>query len=367
MRSSRLASASFALLTALPLFAMGCAAQGDDEGDSADSSESDVKKKVKPKAGNGAFDLAKPTFTTDGFEGQHVFGGSNIAVGGRVERVPGTYNLSIGGQSLGTNDGRAMAQVTSSYMLGVGTILSQKASGLRVKFAEPVTLGRAYVELTPAAGGNVGYLAADGGWRARAEGSRMFVLPGDVRVRSYADTAGTKTVTVTEGNLAEVVLPIARVKVAGDEYDATYPTTTACTPPTVRVGAQGYEQTFVVRRNDGSVDPNTYVVPQGPQAPAVLDTYGFATVIQTVAGSTHTFTLNRLEVDDVEVNAAGGGTQIVKGSFTIQRKVGAQLTNLGCTFPTHSGVDLPDGTYVITSTANSASGPVRHVEEVSFP
>ena len=365
MRSS-LASASFVLLAALPLLSMGCAASGDDEGDSADSSESDVKKKVKPKAGNGAFDLAKPTFTTDGFEGQHVFGGSNVAIGGRVERVPGTYNLSVGGQSLGTNDGRAMAQVTGGYTLGVGTILSQKASGLRVKFAEPLTLGRAYVEITPTSG-SAGYLTADGGWRARAEGSRMFVLPGDVRVRSYADTATTKSVTVTEGNLAEVILPIARVKVVGDEYDATYPTTSNCALPSVRVGAQGYEQSFVVRRNDGTVDPTTYVVPQGPQAPAVLDTYGYVTVLPTVAGSTHTFTVNRLEVDDVEVNAAGGGTQIVKGTFTIQRKVGAQLTTLNCNFPTHTGVDLPDGTYVITSTASSASGPVRHVEEVSFP
>jgi hypothetical protein len=30
-------------------------------------------------------------------------------------------------------------------------------------------------------------------------------------------------------------------------------------------------------------------------------------------------------------------------------------------------VDLPDGTYVITSSATRVSGPVRHVEEVSFP
>ena len=194
----------------------------------------------------------------------------------------------------------------------------------------------------------------------------MFVLPGTFRVRSSAEGVD-RTAVVAAGQLGEVVLPIARVNVAGDAYDPTYPTTTSCTPPSVAVGAPSFQQSFLVRRADGTIDPTTYVVPQGVAAPATLNTYGLLTVIPTAAGATHTFTLNRLEVDDVEVNTAGGGTAIVKGTFTIQSKVGAELSMLGCTFPTHTGVDLPDGTYVVTTTASSASGAVRHVEEISFP
>ncbi|MBL8607174.1 MAG: hypothetical protein JNL38_07630, partial [Myxococcales bacterium] len=360
------AAPSLALLVALPLVALGCAAD-EDRSDDADSSESDVKKKIKPKGGNGAFDLQKPAWSTEGFAGDHRFGGSFVAPGGRVERVPGSYGLTLGGQALAVG-GRAATQSRDGYAIGAGVILQQKASGLRVRFAEPVTLGRAYVTLSGRANGiGDGYLDPDGSWRSRADGANMFVLPGALRVRSTADGVD-RALTIAEGELAEVVLPTARVNVVGDDIDPAYPTVNgSCTAPFVRVGAPNADQTFSVRRADGAFDPTTYVVPQGAAAPATLHTYGIVTVLPTVAGSTHTFTLNRLEVDDVEVNTADGGTAIVRGSFTIQRKVGAELTTLGCTFPTHSGVDLPDGAYVVTTTAASASGPVRHVEEISFP
>lgn len=369
MRTARFAAPSLALLVALPLLALGCA-EGGDDGDDADSSESDVKKKVKPKGGNGAFDLLKPAWSTDGFGGQHQFGGSNVALGGRVERVPGAYALTLGGQDLAAGDGRALAQAKGGYAIAAGTVVQQKAAGLRVRFAEPVTLGRAFISVGDAAaplGATEGYLSQDGPWRRRPNGASWFVLPATFRVRSSAEGGAGVMIAVAEGELGEVVLPIARVNVVGDDYDPAYPTFSGCTEPRVLVGAEAHRESFPVRHPDGTVDPTTYVVPQGAGASAVLDTYGVATKIPTVAGATHTFTLNRLEVDDVEVNSAAGGTVIVKGKFTVQRKVGAELTPLSCAFPTHTGVDLPDGTYVVTTTAAGASGPVTHVEEVSFP
>jgi hypothetical protein len=53
---------------------------------------------------------------------------------------------------------------------------------------------------------------------------------------------------------------------------------------------------------------------------------------------------------------------------TIGRKnADGSFTNLNCTFPTHSGVDLPDGTYRVASRAQSASGVVTSTEDVTFP
>ena len=45
------------------------------------------------------------------------------------------------------------------------------------------------------------------------------------------------------------------------------------------------------------------------------------------------------------------------------------FTSMEClsSLSTGTGIDLPDGTYRITSTATGANGPVTSTEEVSFP
>jgi hypothetical protein len=194
----------------------------------------------------------------------------------------------------------------------------------------------------------------------------MLVLAGKVTVTPATEGAGTDHI-VTEGALKEVVLPTSRVSLAIDAYDPAYPTPTNCGATYVRAGAQSYTATALVRKQDGS--PNaSFVVPQGTRAPVAVNAYGIEVAQATVAGQTHSFTLNRLEIDDVEVAQAGGGSQLVKGTVTIGRKnADGTFTNLNCNFPTHSGLDLPDGTYRVASRAQSASGVVTSTEDVTFP
>jgi len=75
--------------------------------------------------------------------------------------------------------------------------------------------------------------------------------------------------------------------------------------------------------------------------------------------------MNRLEVDHIAVTRPDGTTQMVAGTFAVERKnnTGAFAKILG-TEPTHTGVDLPDGTYRVTSMAPNAP---TQVTTVTFP
>lgn len=346
------------LLATLAAQSVACVASNDDD---ASSEDSEIKKKVKPKGGNGAFDLLKPSFAS-GFVGQLNFDGSSMALGERREKVPGNYNLQLVGAS--TGDGQTMAQ-TEVIAITAGSVTARTPGGLRVRFAEPVTLGGARVVLTPTQG-YVGFLNAAAPWQSAANGAQMLALAGKVVVSPATETT-TLDAIVAEGAVKEVVLPTARVKVALDAYDAAYPNPANCSAAYVRAGAWGYQASAYVRNANGT--PNaSFVVPQGSRADVAVVVYGFETKQPTVAGGTNTFTLNRLEVDHVEVAQSGGGTQMVPGTYTLARKnADGTFTQLNCTAPTQTGVDLPDGTYRVTSSARGASGTVTSTEEVSFP
>jgi len=321
-----------------------------------------VKKKVKPKGGNGAFDLVAPGFNATGFSGTFVFDNSALKPGERSEKVPGAYWLQS--QAAGFGDGQLMNQQLS-FDIAAGAIAKHKVGGLRIRFAEPVTLGSTRVDLSPERGSG-GWLNAGGPWQAAANGASMLTLAGKVGVTPATEATRSEAVVV-EGALKEVVLPTSHVALEIDAYDPAYPTPT-CSPTYVRAGAApSYTATALVRRPDGS--PNaSFVVPQGSRAPVAINAYGIEVAQATVSGQTHTFTLNRLEIDDVEVMQAGGGSQLVKGTVTVSRKnADGSYTNLNCTFPTHSGIDIPDGNYRVTSRAQSPSGVVTSTEEVTFP
>jgi hypothetical protein len=350
------------LLASCVLPVIACASPTDDDGENAESQEGDIKKKVKPKGGNGAFDLVAPGFATTGFVGAFTFDGTTIKAGDRSEKVPGSYVL----QSVQTDFGNGYPmnqQLTTA--ITAGAITKHQLGGLRIRFAEPVTLGSARVELAPERG-NAGALNAGAPWQASATGASMLVLAGKVGVTPATETTRIDHV-VAEGALKDVVLPTARVSLGIDAYDPAYPTPTNCTATYVRAGAQSYTATAPVRKADGT--PNaSFVVPQGTRAPVAVNAYGIEVAQATVSGQTHTFTLNRLEIDDVEVVQAGGGSQLVKGTVTIGRQnADGTFTNLNCNFPTHSGIDLPDGTYRVASRAQSASGVVTSTEDVTFP
>jgi hypothetical protein len=59
------------VLASLALSAFACASPSDDLAENAESQDNDLKKKVKPKGGNGALELAAPGFDTTGFVRQH--------------------------------------------------------------------------------------------------------------------------------------------------------------------------------------------------------------------------------------------------------------------------------------------------------
>lgn len=349
------------LLASATLSIAACASPTDGAApEDAESQDNDLKKKVKPKGGNGAFDLVAPTFNTTGFAGSFSFGDVVMKPGERVEKVPGTYSLVTGNTAY--QEGQFLRQ-SMPFVITAGVVAKHQLGGLRVRYAQTPTLGAAQIELR-SPGFSSGYLEVGRQWQSAATGASLLVLAGKVSVIS---AAGPSTdLTIAENKLEEVVLPTSTVSLLVDAYDPAYPTP-PCAAPYVTGGVRGRSSNDFVRKLDGS--PNTtFVVPQGANAPVSINAYGIEVSQATVAGATNTFQFNRLEIDDVEVAQAGGGSQLVRGSVSIGRKnADGTFTNLNCTFSTHSGVDLPDGTYRVTSRAQSASGVVTSSEDVTFP
>lgn len=345
-------------------FAAACASPTDDGGaspENAESQDNDLKKKVKPKGGNGAFDLVAPSFNTAGFAGAFTFDDAPIKPGERSEKVPGTYVLqALGG---GFADGQPPNQQLS-FPITAGVVSKHQLGALRVRYSKPVTLGAAQIELRSETG-YTGYLYAARPWQSAPLGASLLVLAGKIVVTPATEGVAIN-VAIAENKLEEVVLPTSTVSLLIDAYDPDYPTP-SCQPTYVTAGAQGFTANANVRKPDGS--PNaSFVVPQGTRAPVYLNAYGVIVSQPTVAGGTNTFQLNRLEIDDVEVAKAGGGSQLIKGTVSISRKnPDGSFTSFNCGFPTHSGIDLPDGTYRVVSRAQSASGVVTSTEDVTFP
>ncbi len=350
------------LLASSTLSIAACATNTDEPAEDAESQDNDLKKKVKPKGGNGAFDLVAPTFNATGFAGTFRFDNAALKPGERSEKVPGTYILQAMADSI--TDGQAMSNQLS-FAITAGAVTKHQLGGLRVRFSAPVTLGNTQVDLRSDAGGT-GYLYAGRPWQTSATGAGFLVLSGKIGVTPA--TEGVKTdIVVAENKLEEVVLPTSKVNLLVDAYDPDYPTPPGCTATSVMGGAQGYTASSSVRKADGS--PNaSFVVPTGSRAPVSINAYGIVVSQTTAPAGTNTFQLNRLEIDDVEVAQAGGGTQFVKGTVTMSRKnADGSFTGFNCSFPTHSGIDIPDGTYRVVSRAQSASGVVTSTEDVTFP
>ncbi|MDB4940970.1 MAG: hypothetical protein JWP97_504 [Labilithrix sp.] len=355
------------LLCSLSLPLVACASPAADGDDDA-TQDDEIKKKVKPKGGNGAFDLLAPTsFKTDGFLNGFSFDGAAIKPGERREKVPGTYALRTAFPP--SSDATMLPQLLN-VTLTAGAVTQHQLGGLRVRFDQPLTLGSARVNLI-VDGVGTGALEGLRAWQTTPGGFAMLVLAGTIGVTPNTDGV-RHDVVIKQGDLGEAVLPIAKVQVQLDAYDPAYPTPSGggCTPTFVMAGTNfqyDNRQSAYVRNTDGSPH-GSFVVPQGVYAPVVLNAYGVAITQPTVAGGTNSFTLNRLEIDDVEVAQAGGGTTMVKGTVSISHKnPDGTYTALNCNFPTHSGVDLPDGDYQVVSRATSPSGTVTSTENVSFP
>lgn len=351
------------ILAALGTSLVACGGTSQEE--ESDSSESEVRKRVKPKGSNGAFDLAKPTWNPAGVVGGYTFAGKAMPVDSRREQVPGSFGFML---RSGLDDGiQSMEQLLEDVQIVAGQVETRKPTGLRVRFAEVPTLGKR-VRWALGAGSPIrstGYVYGDGAWAKTS--ALLYVPPGPIVVRSEIDVASTE-ITAPEGKLTELVLPTTRVSVDLDSYDPDYPSpsNTCGTTPAIIVGSGSSLDTAPVRTSAGPL--KTMVVPHGAKATVKLNAYGVVSEKPTVAGGTVSFLLNRLEVDDVEVALSGGGTQLTRGQYSVEVKNGNTYRRLDCgSFPTHTGIDLPDGTYRVSTWAEGPSGTIQHVEEVSFP
>ena len=64
------------------------------------------------------------------------------------------------------------------------------------------------------------------------------------------------------------------------------------------------------------------------------------------------------------VHSPDGSISIARGTFVVERKKGHGTYKRILNGTTHRGVDIPDGTYRVTSQAPNVPA---HVEEVTFP
>lgn len=386
MRSTPfLALCTLSLLT----LASACAAPADDVDDDA----SELKKRTTPKAGMGAVILEKPAWYDPAtFPGSVVVAGSGVesrlVPGQQLDLAPGTYTSYFRPEGM-TNGPSTPQGITYSPRgherkapgpLAAGDTWKITPSGLRFVLDRPLvfptmaSLGRLDVP-DPA---SFAYVTQNGGVAPYKQINVLSVntlglAPGARSVQvllpagQYTTTLGgtAKAVTLTEGKLETVAVKTLDTDVVLDPIDPAFPDGNAMACIRISSSWSAPEPVRTMRALKGSVIPDF--------VPVTLDAYG-VDVAPTITGQIRRFTLNRLELDDVEVSSASGSKVKIKGTAVVERKTPSGWAPLTCLagarvppLPTHTGLDLPDGTYRITSTAIGPNGQVTSTEEISFP
>jgi hypothetical protein len=325
--------------------------------DEATADEAELKKKVNPQGSEGTFTLTKPAWATPTFDEGLSFGGRPIKLGDSVPRPPGTYGLVLGSSS-------------SSVVVTAGASQALLPAGLLVRYAAPVNevwFARDQIVVEGATG------------HAIRSGARAVTLPVhagqyDVRSPSYSWKGSTAA-----GALTELIIPTATLVLQVDPVDPAFP---SASPDCLRMRSlrTDIDQYPNYTASRWSVSPPVRDLATGPvNVPAgnavrlatggsLADRNGTDLMTWPVqAGTTTTITLNRLEVDDVASPTPGAPR--IKGTFDIDMKKSGAWTPYACgrTVPTHTGVDLPDGDYRVTTVADGPNGRITHVEELTFP
>jgi hypothetical protein len=350
------------LLLATMTFACGAAPPAG--GDEVTDDGAELKKKVSPQGTEGKFQLGKPAWATPAFDDGLTFAGNPIKLGVAVAKPPGTYPLALGASN-------------QSIVVTAGASDTLVPAGLVVRYAQPVQavwFARDQIVVQgPAAEYPRGHAIRQG-----ATTVSLALRPGtyDVHSPSFSWSGSAAADALTD-----LVIPTASIALAFDPIDPTYP---SASPDCLRLRTA---------RNDYDVYPN-YTASRWSVSPPIRDlaagpvfvpagnpvrlataaassdrssTSDDLAVWPVSSGTTTTITINRLEVDDVAGPIPGAAK--LKGSFNLELKRGSIWAAYECgrALPTHSGVDLPDGDYRVTTTADGPNGRITHVEEISFP
>lgn len=340
-------------LTACALLSLAACAPAEDLPESADSApDSEVQvyaAGVDPKAKVGTFDL-------DRLYGDASYVNAAFRLSG-VAITPGTRrDVPIGNLSLISGSGTAfpdcMLPVQSrTVTIKEGETTYQSVAGLRVRYDRPVTIGSSTLRVTPRSGSS-GSFTAKAEWTRRSSGAGMTMFPGEVTLAG--DALPSRTLTLADDLVTDVVLPTVQIRPWLDSYDPQYPDYASC--DTIKFLAGASRESRNVRNRDGSPF-ETVVAPAGPNAPLVLRVYGTEIPYPTTGESTIWLELSRVEINDLEVPGASGGTVRAPGTYRIERQNAAgTYAFLNCTPRTKTGVDLPPGKYRITTTARSPNG-----------
>jgi hypothetical protein len=327
--------------------------------DEAEDTGVELKKKVTPKGTEGKLELAKPAWATPAYDAGLVFAGNYVKLGDVVPKPPGSYSLVLGASS-------------TSIGITAGTTQTVTPGGLLVRYAQPIQ-SKWFEADQIVVSSQSGHAIKKGPTPVH-----LAVFPGAFSVRAPAHAWNGN---VTAGLLTEVTIPTANVTVAVDPIDPAYPSAVpdCLRLRTLRTDIDTYPNYTSSRwsvspplRELGSAPVG---VPAGNAVRLVTggasasSSYGITELAQwpVIASSSTTITIHRLEVD--HVTSPTPGAPSLQGSFTIDMKRNGVWTPYSCGqgVPTHSGVDLPDGDYRVTTTANGPSGVITHVEEISFP
>ncbi len=332
-------------------------------GDDAGTNEDDIKKRVNPSSGTAAFELKKPSWYTDDFQSVFQFHDVTAEYGRRYERAGGEFPLRSGILYAPGYYGFGMSagSMSMNVPLEIGFISIYEPAGIVLKYERPITAGENQIVGKRAGSGQDAIrMVANELW-SRPQGYSVAMLDGRYEIETSANEK--TTYDIAEGEKKDILLPTASVQLKFEAIDAEFPGTTTC----LSIDARGDNRTIGVTRTSLPIarEKAALVIPAGSAASVDIRACGVSSNVPMPAGAVHAITVHRLEVNDLDIVDPDGAHRVVRGTFVVDRKnADGTYTRIIGSERTHTGVDLTDGTYRVTSTATNVP---PHVVDVSFP
>lgn len=361
------------MLAVLAASAAACSAEpSEDEGTSAD----EVKKKIGGASGESAVLVPAGTIGTGPFlntltmrVGNYDTPAVKLVPGQTVKTSPGTFTAFLGGQNPEFTKQGALVLRSRTIGLPPVTVAAGQPSSLTklscvsIEPSSPITFGTPSVTLRLTAGPSYveqydALLDVPKLVDKLNDASRVKLLvPAGPIELEVPGIIGTKKVTAPENGCAKLTL---KTRTFAAEVDAVDPAF-----PDEGFGTQARDNVFM-KVGDATLHPREFgsrTFLEGRRVSATA--WGITQDVGPTA--TKPVRFNRLEVEDL-VETMLDGTKVSRpGSFRL-KKVGDYLDRMqNFSFPTHVGVDLLDGTYEVTITAQGANGPLSDKKTVSFP